>query len=95
LVSVELSDTALLGSFADFLTYKLQATVAACDGILEVEFVGAVFQPEVQAWVLERLLWAWWVERGIRGESSAVLRATTDEGDPGAAVTRRWTSAAR
>jgi hypothetical protein len=63
LVNVDISDPGLRGSFAAFLRYKLHARVTESEGMLRIDFAGAVLEPPVQARLLERLLWAWHVER--------------------------------
>ena len=90
-----MSDPGLRGSFAAFLRYKLQATVTESGGMLRIEFAGAILPPSVQARLLERLLWAWHVERDVRVETSALLTATADQGHPEPNVTRRWHSATK
>ena len=92
MVSVDISDPGLRGSFAAFLRYKLEATVTESEGVLQIKFTGAVLAPPAQARLLERLLWAWHTERDVRVKTSALLTATADQGHPEPNVTRHWHS---
>ena len=69
---IEIDNRRLLDDFANFLEYKLPGVVTRGDDHLAVIIHGTL-APATQKRILQRLLWAWRVERKIKPPATARL----------------------